>query len=280
LPRRRSSRRPPPAWPPRPYSEPPRRGQHGDRRQAAPAIPERRVGGPRSALDADTAAVDRIRIASTPSAARSSSPLFRACTGIPIGGASRSWPRMFRSTPTRASDTPILPTIPASVSVRTVGRSPWWIVHTSQPPASSSCQSQVCRRSGSRDLVAVPEQAIAVHCAAARGEQFGAGVQRGDVGHRHAGTARDPLDLLGQSGIPAADPLERRQPESAHVGRGEPAQRGQAPVDGHVRRHAIGHRPSQGVAAIAGRRRRGCVDGHLHAGTEHILDRWHARPGR
>ena len=76
--------------------------------------------------------------------ARSSTIRFSTCTGVPIGGPSAACPRMFRNTPTPELETPILPTMPASVSVSTRLPSAWSIVQRSQLSASASCQSQVC----------------------------------------------------------------------------------------------------------------------------------------
>ena len=116
-----------------------------------------------TALDADTSAVERVASACTESAALSSTVRVRTCTGTPIGGPSSRWPRMFRSTATPALETPILPTMPASVIVSTRWPEEWSIVQRIQLPARSSCQSHVCIPIGAPSAVAVPRQATVEH---------------------------------------------------------------------------------------------------------------------
>ncbi len=58
---------------------------------------------------------------------------------------------------------PILPTMPASVSVSTRRPSGCSIVHTIQPSASSLCQSHVWIPSAEPDAVIAPRQAMVEH---------------------------------------------------------------------------------------------------------------------
>ena len=116
-----------------------------------------------TADEADIVAVPASVSAETAPSDSSSSRRQSACTGTPTGVRSLRWPRMFRSTPTPEALTPILPTMPASVSVSTRRPSACSIVHTSQPSRSSSCQSQVWTPKGLPDAVAVPRQAMVEH---------------------------------------------------------------------------------------------------------------------
>ena len=95
---------------------------------------------------------------------------------------------------------PILPTMPASVSVSTRRPSGCSIVHTIQPSASSLCQSHVWIPSAEPDAVIEPRQAMVEHSPADGGQQLGARVQRGDRLDGEARARGDALDLGPQLG--------------------------------------------------------------------------------
>ena len=153
---------------------------------------------------------------------------------------SSRWPRMFSSTPTPEALTPILPTMPASVSVSTRRPSACSIVHTSQPSRSSSCQSHVCTPSGLARRGGGAEAGDRRALPGGRGQKLGAGVQRADQLDVEAAAVGDAVDLLEQGRRPRRDPVERLGAEPAQlVARKAHAYGEQAPVDVHHKGDAL-----------------------------------------
>ena len=137
------------------------------------------------------------------------------------GGPSSRWPRMFSSTATPAFETPILPTMPASVSVSTRRPSGWSIVHTIQPSRSSSCQSHVCDAQRAAVAVAVPRQAMVEHSPRPASDARCGRSARRPARQVDSASGGDALDLVAQVGTSAAIRSQRlrRRGRSTSAGR-------------------------------------------------------------